>query len=538
MSAARPSLLRGVAAFSSMTFLSRLLGLLRETVIAAVFGANAATDAFWVAFRIPNFMRRLFAEGAFSLAFVPVFAEVRARGDEAALKTFVARTAGTLGGVLLVVTALGIWGARGLVHVFAPGLAEDPARLALTADLLRITFPFLLLVSLTALAAGVLNAYSKFALAAFTPVILNLCMIAAALWLAPHLRIPISALAWAILLAGVLQLAIQLPALRKLGVLSWPRWGATHPDVRKIMRLMLPTLFGSSVAQINLLLDTVIASFLFVGSQTWLALSDRLMEFPLGVFGVALGTVILPTLARHHLSTDRAGFQRALDWGLRTALLIALPAAVALVLLAKPMIATLFQHGRYNAFDTDMATLSLTTLSCGLPAFALVKVLAPAFYARQDTRTPVRAAVVAMVVNMLLNMILVGALAWSWAAPELRHSGVLDTLAHTPGLHMALGMASALAGYLNLTQLWLALRRQGVYQAQPGWLRHLGRTFLACAVMAVVLLLGRLLLWPDWTTPPALVRLWRLLALLAAGGLTYLAVLFALGFRLRELREA
>lgn len=538
MSAPRASLLHGVAAFSSMTFLSRLLGLLRETVIAAVFGANAATDAFWVAFRIPNFMRRLFAEGAFSLAFVPVFAEVRARGDEAALKAFVARAAGTLGGVLLVVTALGIWGARALVHVFAPGLAEDPARLALTADLLRITFPFLMLVSLTALAAGVLNAYSKFALAAFTPVILNLCMIAAALWLAPHLRIPISALAWAILLAGVLQLAIQLPALRKLGVLSWPRWGATHPDVRKIMRLMLPTLFGSSVAQINLLLDTVIASFLFVGSQTWLALSDRLMEFPLGVFGVALGTVILPTLARHHLSTDRAGFQRALDWGLRTALLIALPATVALVLLAKPMIATLFQHGRYNAFDTDMTTLSLTTLSCGLPAFALVKVLAPAFYARQDTKTPVRAAIVAMVVNMALNVILVGALVWAWTAPELHRGGVLETLAHTPGLQMALGMASALAGYLNLTQLWLALRRQGVYQAQPGWLRHLGRTLLACVVMAAVLLLGRLLLWPDWTTPPALVRLWRLLALLTAGGLAYLAVLFALGFRWRELHEA
>ena len=537
MTAQRPSLLRGLASFSGMTFLSRVLGLLRETVIASVFGANAATDAFWVAFRIPNFMRRLFAEGAFSLAFVPVFAEVRARGDEAALKQFVARVAGTLGGVLLVITALGIWGAPLLVHVFAPGLGDDPARLDLTAHLLRITFPFLLLVSLTALAAGVLNAYHKFALAAFTPVILNLCMIAGALWLAPHLAIPISALAWAILAAGVLQLLIQLPALARLGVLSWPRWGVAHADVRKIMRLMLPTLFGSSVAQINLLLDTVIASFLFVGSQTWLALSDRLMEFPLGVFGVALGTVILPALARHHQGTDREGFQRALDWGLRTALLIALPAALALVLLAKPMIATLFQHGRYNAFDTDMATLSLTTLSCGLPAFALVKVLAPAFYARQDTRTPVRAAVVAMLVNMALNIIFVLALFAWWHAPADLDHGLIDGLARVPGLHMALGAASALAGYLNLTQLWLALRRQGVYRAQPGWARHLGRTLLACALLVVVLLLGRWL-WPDWTTPPAWVRLWRLLALLAAGGGAYLAALFALGFRVRELREA
>lgn len=532
------SLLRGLLSFSGMTFLSRLLGLARETVIASVFGANAATDAFWVAFRIPNFMRRLFAEGAFSMAFVPVFAEVRARGDEQALKAFVVRVAGTLGGVLLVVTALGIFFARGLVHVFAPGIADDPLRLSLTADLLRITFPFLLLVSLTALAAGVLNAYHKFALAAFTPVILNLCMIAAALWLAPHLAIPISALAWAILVAGVLQLAIQLPALRRLGMLSWPRWGALHPDVRKIMRLMVPTLFGSSVAQINLLLDTLIASFLFVGSQTWLALSDRLMEFPLGVFGVALGTVILPALARHHMGTDREGFRRALDWGLRTALLIALPATVALLLLAKPMVSTLFQHGHYNAFDSDMATLSLTTLSFGLPAFALIKVLAPAFYSRQDTRTPVRAAVVAMVVNMALNVTFIGLLFWHWHTPQDLDRGWIDGLATVPGLHMALGLASALAGYLNLAQLWLALRRDGVYEAQPGWLRHLGRTLLACVAMGTVLLGGRLLLWPDWTTVPSMARLWHLLALLGAGGATYLVVLFALGFRLRELREA
>ncbi|EQD72076.1 Virulence factor MVIN-like protein, partial [mine drainage metagenome] len=294
----------------------------------------------------------------------------------------------------------------------------------------------------------------------------------------------------------------------------------------------------SSVAQINLLLDTVIASFLFVGSQTWLALSDRLMEFPLGVFGVALGTVILPTLARHHLSTDRAGFQRALDWGLRTALLIALPATVALVLLAKPMIATLFQHGRYNAFDTDMATLSLTTLSCGLPAFALVKVLAAGVLRAPGHQDPGARGDRGDGGEHGAECDPGGRAGVGLAAPELHRGGVLETLAHTPGLHMALGMASALAGYLNLTQLWLALHRQGVYQAQPGWLRHLGRTLLACAVMAAVLLLGRLLLWPDWTTPPALVRLWRLLALLTAGGLAYLAVLFALGFRWRELHEA
>ena len=537
MSGHRPGLLRGLASFSSMTFISRVLGLARETVIAIVFGANAYTDAFWVAFRIPNFLRRLFAEGAFSLAFVPVFTEVKQRGDEAALKALVARAAGTLGGILLLVTALGVFGASWMTRVFAPGIVDDPLRFALTTGMLRITFPFLLFVSLTALAGGVLNAYHKFALPALTPVILNLCMIAGALWLAPHLAVPITALAWAILLAGVLQLAVQLPALRKLGLLHVPRWGWRHPDVQKILRLMLPTLFGSSVAQVNLLLDTLIASFLIAGSQTWLAQSDRLMEFPLGVFGVALGTVILPSLARHHVGTDAEGFRRALDWGIRTALLIALPAAVALVLLAKPMIATLFQHGRFTPFDTEMATLSLTTLSLGLPAFALVKVLAPAFYARQDTKTPVRAAVVSMTVNMLLNVMFVGLLFWRWHTPADLAHGWLDGLARVPGLHMALGLASALAGYLNLTQLWLALRRAGVYAAQPGWGRNLLRLGVAIAVMAAILLAGRWY-WSDWTHDSAWLRIGRLSALLAGSSLAYLAVLFALGFRLRELHEA
>jgi len=532
-----PSLLRGLASFSSMTFLSRLLGLLREVVIASVFGANAATDAFWVAFRIPNLLRRLFAEGAFSLAFIPVFAEVRRRGDEQALRQFVARSAGTLGGILMVVTALGIWFAPGVAHLVAPGVADDPLRFKLITQLLPITFPFLLFISLTALASGVLNAYHRFALPAFVPVILNLCLIAAALWLSPHLQIPIQSLAWAILLAGILQLLLLLPALRGLHMLSWPRWGWRHPDVRKIMHLMLPTLLGSSVAQINLLLDVVIASFLVAGSQTWLAQSDRLMEFPLGVFGVALGTVILPRLARHHVETDSAGFRQALDWGLRTALIIAMPAMVFLVLLAGPMVATLFQHGRYTPFDTEMATLSLTTLSFGLPAFALIKVLAPAFYSRQDTRTPVRAAVVAMIVNMVLNVLFVGGLLWFWADTELQRHGVLYTLAHTPGLHMALGMASALAGYLNLSQLWLALRRDGIYTAQSGWRWNLLRTLIASMVLAGVLLLGRWI-WPDWSSVGTLTRLWHLAVLLLAGGLAYLSSLLLMGFHWRELRGA
>ncbi len=414
----RPSLLRSTLIFSSGTFVSRILGLVREQAIAYAFGANAATDAFWVAFRIPNFLRRLFAEGSFSVAFVPVFTEVKEKRSHEDLKQLVARTAGTLGGVLLVVTALGVLGAGWVARGFAPGSIDEPVKLALTTDLLRITFPFLLFVSLTALAGGVLNSFHRFGLPALTPVILNLCMIAGALWLAPHLDTPIMALGWAIFAAGILQLLVQLPALRALDLLSMPRWGWNHPDVRRIMRLMVPTLFGSSVAQINLLLDTLIASFLIAGSQTWLAQTDRLLEFPLGIFGVALGTVILPSLSRHHVATDREGFAKALDWGLRTALLISVPAMLALVLLAKPILATLLQHGRFTAHDVDMAALSLSALSFGLPAFALVKVVAPAFYARQDTKTPVRAGIVAMIANMVMNIVFVALLFALWHTPE------------------------------------------------------------------------------------------------------------------------
>src|SRR5215467_7628510 len=437
----RPSLLRSTLTFSGGTFISRILGLVREQAIAYAFGANAATDAFWVAFRIPNFLRRLFAEGSFSVAFVPVFTEVKEKRSHEELKQLVARTAGTLGGVLLVVTAIGVLGASWVARGFAPGSIDEPVKFALTTDLLRITFPFLLFVSLTALAGGVLNSFHKFGLPALTPVILNLCMIAGALWLAPHLDTPIMALGWAIFAAGILQLLVQLPALRQLDLVSLPRWGWNHPDVRRIMKLMVPTLFGSSVAQINLLLDTLIASFLIAGSQTWLAQTDRLLEFPLGIFGAALGTVILPNLSRHHVTTDREGFSKALDWGLRTALLIAVPAMIGLVILAKPMLATLFQHGRFTPHDVDMAALSLAALSLGLPAFALVKVVAPAFYARQDTKTPVRAAVAAMIANMVLNVVFVALLFSLWHTPEQGGDGLLDSIAKVPGLHMGLALA-------------------------------------------------------------------------------------------------
>jgi putative peptidoglycan lipid II flippase len=531
----RPSLLSSALTFSAGTFVSRILGLVREQAIAYAFGANAATDAFWVAFRIPNFLRRLFAEGSFSVAFVPVFTEVKETRSHADLKALVARTAGTLGGVLLVVTALGVVGAGWVARGFAPGSIDEPQKLALTTELLRVTFPFLLFVSLTALAGGVLNSFHKFALPALTPVILNLSMIAGALWLAPHLDTPIMALGWAILAAGVLQLLVQLPALRSLDLLALPRLGWNHPDVRRILRLMVPTLFGSSVAQINLLLDTLIASFLIAGSQTWLAQTDRLLEFPLGVFGVALGTVILPSLSRHHVATDREGFAKALDWGVRTALLISVPAMLALVLLAKPILATLLQHGRFTAHDVDMAALSLSALSFGLPAFALVKVVAPAFYARQDTKTPVRAAVVAMIANMVMNVVFVALLFSLWRMPEQGGEGWLDAIAKVPGLHMGLALASALASYLNLAQLWIGLRRDGIYVGQPGWAAHLIRLGVSCAAMVAVIL-ASLAIWPDWSSWDTTTRILRLGIVIALAGGAFVGVLFACGFRVRDLK--
>jgi putative peptidoglycan lipid II flippase len=328
-----------------------------------------------------------------------------------------------------------------------------------------------------------------------------------------------------------------VPALRGLKLLPMPRWGWRHSGVRKIMRLMLPTLLGSSVAQVNLLLDTVLASLLITGSQTWLAQSTRFLELPLGVFAVALGTVILPALSRHHVGTDHAGFSRALDWGLRMALLIALPAMVALWLLATPLVATMFQHGQFTAFDTHMTTLSILAFVSGLPAYALVKVLLPAFYARQDTRTPVRAAVISLVANMLFNVIFIAVLFRMWAPPALQHGHWLQGIAQVPGLHMALGIASALSSYLNFALLWYWLKRAGVYQRQPGWARHFGRVLLACAVMCAVLWLG-LEHWSGWTVEPTWTRIWRLAVLVAVGGGAYAATLFIAGFRLRDLREA
>jgi len=534
-----PRLFRSTAIFSAMTLVSRISGLVRDQIYAAVFGAGPAMDAFVAAFRIPNFLRRLSAEGSFSMAFVPVLAEYQAQRDHAAVKALVDRVAGTLAAVLLVVTALAVLGAPWLIGLFAPGFVGEQAQLA--AQMLQITFPYLLFISLASLAGGILNSHQRFAVPALSPVLLNLSMIAAALALAPRMQEPVLALAWGVFAAGILQLAFHLPALARIGLVPRPRWGGRHEGVRRIMRLMVPTLFGSSVAQVNLLVNTVVASFLVGGSVTWLYYSDRLLEFPLGMFGVAIGTVILPHLSARHAATDPDGFSRGLDWGFRLCLLIGVPACLGLVLCAEPLVAALFQHGRFDAHDTAMTRLSLVALATALPAFLLVKVLAPAFYSRQDTRTPVKAAVVSVLGNLVATVLLLAALLYltdSGAAARAltAQTGALAALGELPGAHACLALATAIAGWLNALQLAWYLRRAGVYRRQPGWGRFLLRLALASLAMAVAVV-ALLLWWRDWTAWPWWERLWRLLTVVGVGGVVYAMALWLQGLRPRDLRH-
>jgi putative peptidoglycan lipid II flippase len=506
------ALLKSTGIVSGMTSLSRVTGFMRDVVYAQMFGAGAGTDAFFVAFRIPNFLRRLFAEGAFSLAFVPVFAEYQTQHSRKELEELVDRVAGTLGAILLLITAAGVVAAPVLILLFAPGFTADAEKYALTVEMLRITFPYLLFISLTAFAGGILNSCGRFAIPAVTPVLLNLTMIAAALWLAPRMEQPVVGLAWGVFIAGILQLGFQIPFLWRVKLLPRPRWGWAARGVQKILKLMVPAIFGSSVMQVNLLIDTVVASFLISGSVSWLYYSDRLVEFPLGIFGVALGTVILPRLSRQHASAEVAGFSRTLDWALRWALLIGVPASVALILLAGPLLSALFQYGAFTAHDVAMASRSLMAFAFGLVAFMLIKVLAPGFYARQDTRSPVKYGVIAMVANTVLVLILVWPLA-----------------------HVGLALATSLAAFLNAGLLFVNLRRREIYQPGAGWPKFLTQLFVATLAMGLVLWFGAGDL-AQWASASARERLWHLTGLIAGGGGTYLLVALAVGIRPRHLQ--
>jgi len=508
------SLLKSTVSVGAMTLISRILGFARDILIARLFGTSAGADAFFVAFKIPNFMRRLFGEGAFSLAFVPVLSEYKTQRGDAEVQRLIDHVAGVLGGILFVVTVIGVIAAPILVALFAPGFLDEPDRYALTVEMLRITFPYLMFISLTALAAGILNSYGFFSAAAFTPVILNVSLIAAAVLLAPYLDQPVTALAWGVFFGGIFQLLFQFPFLRRLGKLPRPRWQRKDEGVRRIIKLMMPAIFGSSVVQINLLFDTLIASFLVTGSVSWLYFSDRLVEFPLGIFGIALATVILPNLSQKHADQSAEAFSSTLDWALRLVVVLALPAALALAVLAAPMIATLFQYGEFSAHDTLMAARSLVAYSLGLLSFILVKVLVTGFYSRQDTKTPVRIGIIAMVANMVFNVLLVFPLA-----------------------HAGLALATSLSALLNALLLYRILRREGVYQPGAGWLPLVLRVVSASVAMALVLWLGvaGIEQWFEWGW---LQRSWHLGMWVVVGGTVYFAVLWLCGMRPGQLRLA
>lgn len=508
-------LLKSTGIVGLMTLLSRVLGFVRDILFAAAFGAGPAMDVFLLALKIPNFGRRVFAEGALSQAFVPVFTEVKAGGTHEDVRELFDVVAGTLATVLAVVTVLGCLGAPLLVWLFAPGIASDASRHELATELLRWTFPYLMLISLTALAGGVLNTYGRFAVPAVTPVILNLCLIGSVFVDAESVRV----LAIAVFAAGVLQLLFQLPWLARIGLWPRPRWGGSDERVRRIVKLMAPIVFGSSVAQISLLLDTIIASLLFAGSISWLYFADRLMEFPLGIFSIAIATVILPSLSAQHVAQSAERFSATLDWALRVLLLLGVPATAGLILLSGPLVSTLFQHGEFGTKDLDMTRWALMAYAFAFLGISLVKALVPAFYARQQTGVPVRYGVISLAAGMAISLVLVGICLW------------LDL----PAPHIALAAATSASSLLNAWLLYRRLRRDGVYRPDADWARYLARLAAAVLVMSllVVYLAGSL---ESWSAAALHDRVLRLVGLIGAAATSYFAMLWLLGLRTAHFR--
>lgn len=504
---------------SAMTLLSRILGFIRDVVFAREFAASAGMDAFLIAFKIPNFMRRLFAEGAFNQAFVPTLGEYKETRDKAGVKDLIQHVSGTLGGWLFVITLVGVIAAPIIIMIFAPGYLEqqNQSQYELTVSLLRITFPYILFISLVAFAGGILNTYQQFAVPAFTPVLLNLVLISATYWIVPMMDEPVMGLAIGVFLAGLLQLLFQLPFIARMGFLSWPRWNPQHPGVKKILKLMLPAIFGASVAQINLLLDTIIASLLATGSISWLYYSDRLMEFPLGILGVALATVILPSLSKQHVSESKEEFSATLDKAIRWVIYLGMPSAVGLFMLAAPIITTLFSSDKFLKIDIEMSAMSLMAYSFGLLGFVLVKVLLPGFYSRQDTRTPVKIGITALVINMVFNIVIV--LPWF----------LLDY----PGAHAGLAIATSISAFSNAFLLYRWLRKHDVYQPAKGWAKVWLQVVIANSLMLLVLWFGRYELeqWLSWSSAE---RIIQLLLSIGLAMLVYFVCLFALGVRKRN----
>ena len=510
------SLARSGLIVSAMTFISRVLGLVRDIVIANLMGAGAAADVFFFANKIPNFLRRLFAEGAFAQAFVPVLTEYHQGKPIDDTKLLIARVAGTLGTLVTIVTLVGVILSPLVAALFGTGWFLDwyhdgpqGYKFVLASDLLRITFPYLWFITFTALAGAILNTIGKFAVAAFTPVFLNVAIIGAAVWFAPHMAQPEYGLAWGVFVGGLIQFLFQIPFLRRAGLLVRPRWGWRDPGVTRIRTLMIPALFGVSVSQINLLLDTFIASFLMTGSISWLYYADRLLEFPLGLFGIAIATVILPALSSRHVDRSPEQFSRTLDWGIRTVVLLGLPAMVGLLVLAEPMLMVLFMRGEFSPEDARFASYSLYAYGSGLLSFMLVKVLATGFYSRQDTKRPVRYGIIAMASNMALNIILA-----------------------IPLGYVGLAIATSLSALLNASLLGYNLWKDGVLKRYPGTLTYLSKVTVAAAAMAVtVLYLTPVYTW--WLIAPSFERMLKLAWLIGVGAVVYLVALLILRVKWR-----
>jgi len=506
----RKKIVKSTLTVGIMTFLSRLLGLIREMVFASTFGATAGMDAFLVAFKIPNFFRRLFAEGAFSQAFVPILAEHKTQDSKAELRQFIANVSGTLAGFVFIVAVLGSLGASIFVFMFAPGFIQSPAKFLLAKEMLRITFPYLFFISLTALSGGILNTFNRFSVPAVTPVILNLCLIVATVFFAPHLAHPVQAAAWGVLIAGVLQFGFQLPFLYRLGLLVWPKWGLYYPGVKRILTLMVPALFGASVAQISLLFDTLFASFLPTGSVSWLYYADRLMQFPLGVFGVALSTVILPHLAKSHAQKKSQQFKESIDFAINLIIVVALPAAVGLWVLSGPLLMTLFNYGAFSPHDVARSQACLMAFSLGLIFFILVKALVSSYYAAKDMKTPVKIAVVSMITNFLLNALLI------W-----------------PLQVVGLALSTSIASFVNVALLGYGLHKKQVYHFKTKKLLFLFQTALASAIMYGVIT-ECLDLFGQFSQLTAAFRVLHLIAIISIGILSYVLSLLLFGIRKRH----
>jgi len=500
-------LFKSTSIFSAMTLISRILGFIRDMVVAHFFGATGMTDAFFVAFKIPNFMRRLFAEGAFSQAFVPVLAEYKQQRNHQALQQFIDYTAGTLGSILFILTIIGIFAAPLLITLFSPGFPHGGDRFDLASQMLRITFPYILFISLTAFAGGVLNTHNRFAAAAFTPVFLNLAMIAAAIFLAPHLQHPIKALAWGVFVGGLIQLFFQYPFLKHIHLVPRFKWKWHDVGVQRVLRLMIPAIFGVSIMQIGLLIDTMFASFLPQGSISWLYNSERLMLFPLGVFGVALATVVMPHLAKKFADKSEIEYASTMSWAIQSVLILGIPAAIGLIMLSGPLLTSLFNYGKFNQFDVLMSQRSLIAYALGVPFMMLVKVLAAGFYARQNIRTPVKIAVVALLTNVVLNFILI---------VPLKHAG--------------LALASSVAALINSALLFIFLLRYEIFNLQKAWWLFLFRCIVANALMAVLIYLMNTsqAVWFAWHWQQ---RFLHLFLIVIAAAVFYLIMLRLLGFK-------